>query len=72
MLFKTLSVLSLLSVLPSILACPDHSFHPQIKKRAETNNVSWAYEASYDWARLSDGKPQNRHSTNVSLKRANA
>jgi carbonic anhydrase len=33
------------------LACADHSYHNQ--KRAEPGKTIWAYEASYDWARLS-------------------
>ncbi|EPS41114.1 hypothetical protein H072_4971 [Dactylellina haptotyla CBS 200.50] len=40
-----------------ISACPEHTFHEtdQLRKRAEPGgNVTWAYEASYDWGRLSD------------------
>ncbi|KAK6526046.1 hypothetical protein TWF281_011086 [Arthrobotrys megalospora] len=40
-----------------ILACPDHLHHEEdrLRKRAEPGgNVTWAYEASYDWGRLSD------------------
>jgi carbonic anhydrase len=36
------------------LACPEHDFHARhLQKRAEETNMTWAYEASYDWGRLS-------------------
>ncbi|KAJ9115886.1 hypothetical protein QFC22_005029 [Naganishia vaughanmartiniae] len=36
------------------IACPEHEFHSRaLQKRAEPGNMTWAYEASYDWARLS-------------------
>jgi carbonic anhydrase len=59
MLFKALATLPLLSVIPSILACPEHNYHKK-EKRAEGTNITWAYEASYDWGRLSEGKFQSR------------
>lgn len=55
MFFNALPLLPLLGL--SALACPDHSFHKkghQYLKRAETSNITWAYEASYDWGRLSE------------------
>jgi len=48
MLFSLLSA-ALLST--SALACADHNYHNQ--KRAEAGKSAWAYEASYDWGRLS-------------------
>jgi carbonic anhydrase len=37
------------------LACPEHDFHSRaLQKRAEGTNMTWAYEASYDWGRLSE------------------
>jgi len=54
MLFTALALTSLVSV--TTLACPEHTFsrrHHEYK-RAETSNVTWAYEASYDWGRLSE------------------
>lgn len=37
------------------LACPEHDFHTRsLQKRAEGTNMTWAYEASYDWGRLSE------------------
>ncbi|KAI5451171.1 hypothetical protein NCC49_002047 [Naganishia albida] len=37
------------------LACPEHDFHARsLQKRAGISNMTWAYEASYDWGRLSE------------------
>jgi len=53
MLFNSLALASLLSF--TAIACPDHSYSDRHRsyKRAETSNVTWAYEFSTDWGRLS-------------------
>lgn len=63
MLFKSLAFATVISSLPAVFACPDHDYHSHLKrgdlhihKRAETGGVTWAYEASYDWARLSESR----------------
>jgi len=39
-----------------MLACPDHVYHRKNKRADSTANVTWAYEASYDWGRLHEGE----------------
>lgn len=51
-----LSALVLTALLPILsLACPDHNYHKGgIAKRAETDGIDFAYEASYNWGTLSE------------------
>lgn len=57
MLWRAVFILPFLGMLPSALGCPDHSYHGKTKRaEASHDNVTWAYEASYDWGRLSDGQ----------------
>lgn len=38
----------------SALACADHDYHRQMKRAdANATATTWAYEASYDWGRIS-------------------
>lgn len=50
-----LSVLLATLSAPSVLGCATHEYHPQLSKRAAPGDDApqWAYEASYDWGRLS-------------------
>lgn len=46
--------------LSKVIACPGHDYNAsdRLRRRAEPGgNTTWAYEASYDWGRLDDGKP---------------
>lgn len=46
--------LSVFALASSIVACPDHDFHPvdgtALRKRADGQD--WAYEASFNWGMI--------------------
>lgn len=48
-----------LAALGLVSACADHNYHRSsgsgaLSKRAETNGITWNYQASYDWGELSE------------------
>jgi carbonic anhydrase len=62
MIFNTIVIASVL--ITSALACAEHNYHSVGRKRAgETNGITWDYDLSHDWGRLSPEFATCQHGT---------